>query len=97
MMDDSLSNPPLDEPNDAAGLPTETASSAVPLLPAEHAKTLPTTSGECSRTGAIGATATAVAVAGAPLDRMMSITRSRSSGEMLARAEFLIVIPALEQ
>ena len=34
---------------------------------------------------------------GALLDRMISITRSRSSGEMLAKAEFLIVIPALAQ
>jgi len=32
-----------------------------------------------------------------PLERMTSRTRSRSSGEMLARAEFLIVIPAFAQ
>jgi hypothetical protein len=39
----------------------------------------------------------AVGTDGALLDRMISITRSRSSGEMLAKAEFLIVIPALAQ
>lgn len=47
--------------------------------------------------GATGAAAGGAGDAEEPLDRIMSITRSRSSGEMLANAEFLIVIPAFVQ
>jgi len=58
-------------------------------------RTLPAISDASYRVGATGFAAAPTATG--ELERITSMTRSFSSGEMLASAEFLITIPALAQ